>query len=156
MCRGFLAGRKEIQAHPYTGADALVNLVVPLVLEQKLDGTFLGLSESLSTDAFVFSEPMILELKFGEPRDFHRLSTTGYALAMEALYEFPVNLGCIVYAEFRSDRLIIKRDIHIISDELRQWFIETRDEKARLVAEEIDPGTGNCPESCQYHHVCFG
>ncbi|MGQ9712982.1 MAG: type I-A CRISPR-associated protein Cas4/Csa1 [Desulfotomaculales bacterium] len=148
--------QEVLSKHPYIGVDALVNLVVPVVLEQKLDGTFLGLSGNLSTDAFVFSEPMIFDLKFGEPRDFHRLATTGYALVMEALYEFPVNLGCIVYGEFRGDRLLIKRDIHIISDELRQWFIEARDEKARLVSEEIDPGTGNCPATCQYYRVCFG
>lgn len=148
--------QEVLSKHPYIGADALVNLVVPVVVEQKLDGTFLGLSGSLSTDAFLFPEPMVLDLKFGEPRDFHRLSTTGYALVMEALYEFPVNLGCIVYVEFRGHRLLIKRDLHIISDELRQWFIETRDEKARLVAEEIDPGVGDCPAMCQYYQVCHG
>jgi len=148
--------QEVLSKHPYIGADALVNLVIPVVLEQKLDGSFLGLSGSLSADAFLFSEPMVLDLKFGEPRDFHRLSTTGYALVMEALYEFPVNLGCIVYVQFRGDRLVIKRDLHIISDEMRQWFIETRDEKARLVAEEIDPGVGNCPAVCQYYQVCHG
>lgn len=142
--------------HPYIGEDSLVNLTAPVAVEQKLDGVFLGLSGSLSTDAFIFSEPMILDLKFGEPRDFHRLSTTGYALVMEALYEFPVNLGCIVYGEFRGNRLIIKRDIHIINDELRQWFIEARDEKSRLVAEEIDPGLGEeCYDTCPYYSICF-
>jgi CRISPR-associated protein Csa1 len=99
---------------------------------------------------------MVLDLRFDKPRDFHRLTTTGYALVMEALYEFPVNLGCVVYGEFGGDRLIVKKDIHIISDELRQWFIKTRDEKARLVAEEMDPGTGDCYEGCPYWHVCYG
>lgn len=141
--------------HPHIGVDSLVNLAVPVVVEQRLDGVFLGLRGGLSTDAFIFYEPMIFDLKFGEPRDFHRLATTGYALVMEALYEFPVNLGCIVYGEFRGDRLIVRRDIHIISDELRQWFIEVRDEKARLVAEEIDPGVAReCYAACPYYHVC--
>lgn len=151
-----LSRLQEVLArHPYIGEDSLTNLTIPVVLEQKLNGAFLGLSGNLSTDAFIFSEPMILDLKFGEPRDFHRLGTTGYALVMEALYEFPVNLGCIVYGEFRGDRLIVKRDIHIISDELRQWFIEERDEKARFVAEEIDPGlAGDCPGTCPFYRVC--
>ncbi|MEW6171534.1 MAG: type I-A CRISPR-associated protein Cas4/Csa1 [Bacillota bacterium] len=140
---------------PYIGEDSLVSLAIPVVVEQKLDGSFLGLSSNLSTDAFVFWEPMVLDMKFDRERSFHRLCTTGYALVMEALYEFPVNLGCIVYGEFRGDRLIVKKDIHIISDELRQWFIETRDDKARLVAEEIDPGTGECYETCPYYQVCF-
>jgi CRISPR-associated protein Csa1 len=152
-----LARLQEILTkQPYIGEDSLVSLAIPVVVEQKLDGSFLGLSSNLSTDAFVFWEPMVLDMKFDRERSFHRLCTTGYALVMEALYEFPVNLGCIVYGEFRGDRLIVKKDIHIISDELRQWFIETRDDKARLVAEEVDPGTGDCYETCPHYHVCFG
>jgi CRISPR-associated protein Csa1 len=140
---------------PYIGDDSLVSLAVPVVVEQKLDGSFLGLSSHLSADAFTFSEPMMLDLKFGEKRDFHRLSTTGYAMVMEAIYEFPVNIGCVVYAEFKNDRLIISKDIHIIDDELRQWFIETRDEKMRMVCEEIDPGVANkCYETCPYYETC--
>lgn len=142
---------------PYIGEDSLVNLAVPVVVEQKLDGSFLGLSPNLSTDAFIFSEPMIIDLKFGRPQPFHRLTTAGYALVMEAIHEFPVNLGFLVYAEFKDGRLIIKKDLHIISDELRQWFCEARDEKARLVAEEIDPGRpDHCPTYCSYFSLCRG
>lgn len=115
------------------------------------------LSSNLSADAFTFSEPMILDLKFGRPQKFHRLSTTGYALVMEAVYEFPVNLGCIVYAEFNDGRLLLKKDIHIIDDELRQWFIEARDEKMRMNYEEIDPGfPDKCYETCPYYNACRG
>jgi len=64
----------------------------------------------------------------------------GYALVMEALHEYPVNLGCLVYVDFKGDRMIVRKDIHIIDDELRQWFIEERDEKMRMIYEEIDPG----------------
>lgn len=142
---------------PYIGEDSLVALAIPVVVEQKLDGSFLGLSRNLSADAFTFSEPMVLDLKFGPQKDFHRLTTTGYALVMEAIYEFPINLGCIVYAEFRDDRLIVTKDIHIIDDELRQWFIEERDEKMRMIYEEIDPGLANkCPENCPHVAVCCG
>lgn len=109
---------------PYIGCDSLAHLAVPLVCENKLDGRFLGLSPYLSTDAFVVSEPMIMDLKFGPPQKFHRLTTTGYALAMEALYEVPVNLGCIIYGEFKNGRLIVNKDMHFIDDELRQWFLE--------------------------------
>lgn len=141
--------------HPYIGEDSLANLALPLVLEQKLDGSFLGLSQNLSADALIAFEPMIMDLKFGEPRDFHYLTTTGYALVMEAVYEYPVNLGCLVYVEFRDRRIIVRRDLHIIGDELRQWFIETRDEKARLVEEEIDPGVAeDCHPTCPYFRVC--
>ncbi|MCL5290444.1 MAG: type I-A CRISPR-associated protein Cas4/Csa1 [Bacillota bacterium] len=139
---------------PYIGEDSLANLAIPVVVEQKLDGSFLGMSSHLSVDAYTFSEPMIMDLKFAERRKFHRLQTTAYALAMEAVYEFPVNLGCIVYAKIKDDRLFIEKDIHIIDEELRQWFIEERDEKMRLVEEEIDPGIKECTEHCPYFNIC--
>lgn len=142
---------------PYIGEDSLAGLAVPVIMEQKLDGSFLGLSPNLSTDAFMVCEPMIVDLKFGEQRDFHRLTTTGYALVMESLYEFPVNIGCLVYGNFHGDRLVIKKDLHIIDDELRQWFIESRDEKARMVYEEIDPGLPpECHRDCFCYVTCHG
>jgi CRISPR-associated protein Csa1 len=140
---------------PYIGVDSLVNLAIPITVEQKLDGSFLGLSSHLSADAFNFSEPMILDLKFGKPKDFHKLTITGYALVMESIYSFPVSLGCIVYPEFRDGRLVLKKDFQIIDDEVRQWFIEERDEKMRMVSEEIDPGLAkNCYKSCPYYQEC--
>ena len=140
---------------PYIGPDSLVSLALPVVVEQKLDGRFLGLSPYLSADAFLFAEPMVLDIKFDKRRDFHRLSTTGYALVMESLFEFPVNVGCIVYPEFRDDRLIVRRDFHLIDDELRQWFIEERDERMRMVEEEIDPGVAEeCYAECPYWREC--
>lgn len=163
MVAGFEASRiiARIQEilfkQPYIAEDSLVALVVPVVVEQKLDGSFLGLSPNLSADAFTFSEPMIIDLKFGEPQKFHRLTTTGYALVMEAIYEFPVNLGCLVYASLKNGRLLVKKDIHIIDDELRQWFIEERDEKMRMIYEEIDPGiAGNCYDTCPNYRFCRG
>lgn len=141
---------------PHVGVDSLVAQVLPVVVEQRMDGSFLGLSANLSSDAFTFFEPMILDLKFGEPQKFHRLSTAGYALVMEALHEYPVNLGCLVYVDFKGDRMIIKKDIHIIDDELRQWFIEERDEKMRMIYEEIDPGVGDCYMQCPYALNCAG
>jgi CRISPR-associated protein Csa1 len=141
---------------PYIGVDSLVSLAIPVVVEQKLDGTFLGLSPNLSCDAYVLSEPMVVDLKFGEKQNFHRLTTTGYALVMEAINEFPVNLGCLIYVQMKENRLLVKKDIHIIDDELRQWFIEERDEKMRMVYEEIDPGLPErCPELCSYRHQCY-
>jgi CRISPR-associated protein Csa1 len=151
-----LARVEDILARqPHIGPDALVSLALPVVVEQKLDGSFLGLSPHLSVDAFVFSEPMILDFKFGQRRDFHRLATTGYALVMESLYEFPIDVGCVIYPKFRGERLIIRRDFHLIDDELRQWFIEERDERMRMVEEEIDPGKADeCYEMCPYWSEC--
>lgn len=155
--QGRISARVEevLTQQPYIGADALAHLAIPVVCEYKLDGRFLGLSQHLSTDALMVSEPMVLDMKFGTPQKFHRLSTTGYALAMEALYETPVNLGCICYGEFKNGQLIVHRDMHLIDDELRQWFIESRDEKMRMIYEEIDPGLAdNCQETCPAYREC--
>lgn len=141
---------------PHIGVDALATLALPVVVEQKLNGTFLGLSSHLAADAVGWAEPLMVDLKFGEAREFHRLATTGYALVMESLYEYPISLGCIVYPCFRDGRWTVERDFHIINDELRQWFIESRDERMRLVEEEIDPGTATCQARCAFWKICQG
>jgi len=155
--RSVIARVQEVLARqPYIGEDSLAYHALPVIMEQKLDGSFLGMSSYLSSDAFIFSEPMILDIKFDIKRDFHRLTTTGYAMVMESLYEYPVNIGCLIYPEFREDgRITIKKDFHFINEELRQWFIEERDEKMRMVFEEIDPGLPEeCYDKCQYYNVC--
>ena len=143
---------------PYIGPDALVALALPMTVEQRLDGRFLGLSSHLSADAFSLSEPMMVDIKFDKRRDFHRLTTTGYAMVMESIYEYPINIGCIIYSWFDAGgHLRISRSFHRIDDELRQWFIEERDELMRLVEEEIDPGLADeCYATCPYHSVCYG
>jgi len=148
---------QEILARqPYIGPDSLVALALPITVEQRLDGSLLGLSSHLSADAFLFSEPMMVDIKFGEPKTFHRLTTTGYALVMESIYEFPINLGCVVYATFQKQQLRIERDFHFIDDELRQWLIEERDERMRMVEEEIDPRLAQeCYNTCPYWRVCY-
>jgi len=139
----------------HIGADALAAAALPMTVEQRLNGRLLGLSEHLAADAYTYAEPMVVDIKFGGREEFHRLGTTGYALVLESLHEYPVNLGCIVYVEFRQGRLVIERDFHIIGDELRQQFIDDRDQRARLVEEEIDPGLPpQCYEGCPFWRHC--
>ena len=152
-----IVGRvQEVLARqPRVGTDSLVALALPVTLEQQLDGTLLGLSGHLSTDALTAFEPVVFDLKFGRRRDFHRLTTTAYGLVLESLHEHPVDVGCVVYARFEGDRLLVERDLHLIDDELRQWFIEERDERMRLVEEELDPGVADeCYEGCPYEGQC--
>lgn len=140
---------------PHVGPDGLVALALPVSVEVRLSGRYLGLSEHLAVDAITFAETIVADVKFGPREEFHRLGTTGYALVLESLYEAPVNIGCIVYVQFRDDRLVIERDLHIIGDELRRWFIDERDEKMRLVSEEWDPGLpAACYPTCPYLLVC--
>lgn len=147
---------ESVLAHqPYVQADALAALALPVSVELKLDGRFLGLSEHLAADAVGFPDVAVLDLKFGPREAFHRLTTTGYALVLESLFERPIDVGCVVYARFMNGRVVVERDFHLIGDELRQMFVEERDEKARLVAEEIDPGLPSaCPGTCPYFRTC--
>ncbi|HOJ43710.1 MAG TPA: type I-A CRISPR-associated protein Cas4/Csa1 [Syntrophorhabdaceae bacterium] len=144
--------------YPYCESDAFVFLVLPVVVEQRLNGAFLGLSQNLAVDGYIFSEGMVVDLKFDpEIHEFHKLTTTGYAMVMESLYEFPVDLGCIVYVRFQSGQIRIKREFHHISDELRQWFIEERNRKMRFLEDEIDPGRPEgCYMTCPYKDICMG
>lgn len=144
-----------LAAQPYVGADSLAALAVPVCVETKLDGRFLGLSERLSLDALGLRGNVVIDLKFGPREEFHRLATTGYAMVLESLYDAPIDLGCVVYVRVDDGRVTVTRDFHVICDELRQMFVEQRDERMRTVAEEIDPGLpAACPPTCGYLNRC--
>ena len=147
---------RTLAKHPYISLDALVHTAIPVVVEQKLDGRFLGLSPNLSADALSFA-PIVLDLKTGEFRSWQYLSTTGYALVLEALNETPVDVGVLVNTTFISNRLRITRTPHIIDDSLRMRFIEIRDEMMEIIANARDPGVARrCPDDCPYIGICRG
>lgn len=150
--------REASSRQPFANEDSIVSAALPVIIEQKLNGFLLGLSKHLSMDAYQSAEPLILELKFGERQDFHKLQVTGYALAAESLYEYPLNLGCIVYPSFiKGDKLKVEKEYFLISEELRQEFLDLRDERMRMVFEEIDPGLmDECPHSCPFFGDCHG
>jgi CRISPR-associated protein Csa1 len=144
--------------YKYLSDDSLINHALPFVVEHKLDGRYLGLSSNLSADAINMGGMLICDLKTGQKKDFHRLSATGYALVYESLYEVPINIGCTVYLSFPKNHPTphIERDFFIISDEVRQWFIEERDNKQDLIFCERDPGTCQNPGMCRYKNYCCG
>lgn len=133
--------REAVSQFPRIRTDALVAHVLPVTLGQMLDGAFLGLSRRLSTDLLNLGEPCILNIIFGdEKRPFHALTLAGYALVLEAVHEFPVDVGVTVYVDFDGGRPRIERDFTVLGDEVRMEFIEVRDEKQRMVADQSDPG----------------
>lgn len=155
--RARLAARigEAAAAQPDAGADALVALVAPVTVGRRVDGRFLGLTDRLEADAVLGPAPLVTMVRFGPARPSDRLLTTGLALALEATHDAPVDLGCLTYGRFADGLLSVTRDLHVIDDELRQQFIEARDEKARLVQEEIDPGLPDaCPDTCPFRPIC--
>ncbi|MBD3408049.1 MAG: type I-A CRISPR-associated protein Cas4/Csa1 [Candidatus Lokiarchaeota archaeon] len=140
---------------PYIGLDALVSSAIPVVVEQRLDGRNLGLSGHLSADAFGV-EGVVLDIKTGEKRYFHRIAVTGYALVIESIHEYPVDIGCIVYCWF-GDKLPprIKYDVYTIDEPLRQEFIELRDQAMKIIEDYRDPGLPRkCYEDCPFWDDC--
>jgi len=140
----------------YLSEDSLVNHALPFVLEHKLDGRYLGLSSNLSADAINMGGMMVCDLKTGKRKDFHRLSPTGYALVYESLYEVPINIGCTVYLSFPRGHPTphIERDFFILSDELRQWFVEERDGIQDMIFYGREPGKCSEREKCRYRDYC--
>jgi len=142
---------------PDIGADALVSLALPVVVERRANGVFLGLTSHLTLDAVATFEGIVFDVRFGERHERHRLATAGAALVLESLYGQPVDVGCLVFVTFDGERVLVERDLHVVDDELRQWFLEERDERMRIVSEEIDPGMARaCPAACPYWSWCHG
>ncbi|MEO9295886.1 MAG: type I-A CRISPR-associated protein Cas4/Csa1 [Nitrososphaera sp.] len=145
-----------LSKQPRIGIDALVHTAIPVIVEQKIDGNALGLSTHLSVDAFSF-DSIVLDMKTGEEKEFHKLSTTGYALVYESIFEYPINVGCIVYVNFyrNSPVPIIKRVPHLIDEPLRREFLESRDLKMKMIYDRRDPGLPRrCYSKCQYLKHC--
>ncbi len=147
---------RTLADRPMLGLDALVNTAIPFVVERVIDGSFLGLSDAVRVDALAHSR-VVLDLKTGRRREFQTLYTAGYALALEAELEGPVDVGVVVYLEFSGGRPAISREIHLVDEALRREFVEERNRKMRLVAEEIDPGLpDSCPRDCPFLRECRG
>ncbi len=131
------------------------NTSPPLIISEfKVDGSNLGLSPNLSID-IVADGGVIVDFKYGAPRDFHKLSLTGYALALEAEYEVPYDYGLLIYVNEVRDRLKISFKPVYINSHLRKWFIEERDEIIDMLLENREPPVDTqCLAKCPLHKVC--
>lgn len=164
-------GNKEIQqlvekAYKYTLITIIGELAhediihgsrTPLTLlsEFKIDGYNLGLSPLLSVDV-VTEGGIIVDFKYGLPRDFHKLSITGYALALEAEYETPRDYGLLVYLNTVSNKFKIQVKPVYVNSHLRKWFISERDSIIDMLLEKREPPRDvNCNNSCPYYKVCW-
>lgn len=143
---------RTLSKHPYIELDSLVFNSLPSITERVVDGNLIGLGEQVRIDLLM--EGIVVDVKTGEPRDFHRLGPVGYALALEADSGTPVDIGVVMYV--RVDRWpLISYDIFELSDELRFEFLSLRDEASAIVANSEDPGRPlDCSESCPFWEAC--
>ncbi|MFQ6089577.1 MAG: type I-A CRISPR-associated protein Cas4/Csa1 [Candidatus Methanofastidiosia archaeon] len=147
--------RRETE-QPYASNQDIVQTALPFLIEHKISGEFLGLSEILSIDCYDYLHGIMFDLKHEEKNEKNRLYPTGYALVFESVYEIPVDVGCITYVNFRNERLLVDKDMFHINDNLRSWWVEERDKKFEIVLKENDPGKPeNCPRNCMYYGVCW-
>lgn len=124
--------------------------------EYRVDGSNLGLSSNLSIDV-VTEGGVIVDFKFGVPRDFHKLSLTGYALALEAEYEVPHDYGLLVYIFVQNGGFKASVKPVFINSHLRRWFIEERDSIIDMLLEKREPPRDTrCSQACPYYKVCCG
>jgi CRISPR-associated protein Csa1 len=143
---------RNLSKHPYIELDSLIYRSLP-VTERVVDGSLLGLGKQLKVD--LLSEGgIIIDIKTGDRRDFHRLGLAGYALALEADSGIPADIGILAYLKVNG-RPQVSYDIFELSDELRMEFLSLRDEATSIVSNEEDPGMPpECSELCPFHGVC--
>lgn len=92
-----------VSRHPGINIETFLDRIIPYSSENQIDGSRLNLSENLSVDVVVsHGKKVIIDIKTGNQQDFHRFTTTGYALAYESdpNVSEPVDIGCIVYIKF--------------------------------------------------------
>jgi CRISPR-associated protein Csa1 len=153
-CRSRLL--EAMSRQPYASREDVLAMTIPFIVEHRVSGELLGLSGLLKIDCFDYMRNILFDIKVSQHEfEWYKLFPTGYALVLESVYEVPIDIGCTVYVWFKGERPIVKRDLYYIDDDLRSWWIEERDEKARLIALKMDPGLPRkCYEDCMYMGVC--
>ena len=158
-CQGALLARRSAQ--PYATEHDVRASALPFLVEHKVDGTLLGLSGLLSVDCFDYLHGIIFDLKYLRPTSitepWRRLYCAGYAIALESIYEIPIDVGCVVYISIVNGQLRVLRDIFFIGDDVRGWWLEERDKKLEIIAQKKDPGLPKkCYDACLYLNYCLG
>ena len=99
----------------------------------------IGISTGVNPDLFIEQIPAIGDIKSG-PRfeDYFRLTAAGYALAYENEHGngYDINLGVIYFFPTRQkDISFAHLHIFVIDDQLRQEFLNRRDDALKVLAD---------------------
>jgi len=136
--------------------ESIIAKAVSMDVERLVNGRLLGLSHELRVDIFT-DKRVVVDIKTGEIRDFHKYTLAGYALAIESDLEIPIDYGIITYLSVDEGIVKIKNMVYFIGDELRREFLEIRDEAFNIIHSNMDPGKpSSCPSYCIYYSVCNG
>ncbi len=131
---------------------------LPLLTEYMVDGSPLGLSSQLRVDA-VGEAGIVVEVKYGLGGGArrHMVALAGYALALEAEAEAPVDYGVLIYVNgVPSGEPRLRVEPVYIGPELREEFLRLRDEAIDTLLQGEPPRATGCSESCPFYRLCWG
>lgn len=116
--------------------ESIISKIVSIDVERMVNGQLLGLSSDLRIDMFA-DKRIVVEIKTGDIREFHKYAVVGYALAVEYDLEIPIDYGIASYIHVNGNGYVkIKNKTYSIGDELRREFIEVRDEAFNTIRRE--------------------
>ena len=130
---------------------------LPMLTEYLVDGSPLGLSSQLRVDA-VGEAGVVVEVKYGlGPSRRHAAALAGYALALEAEAEAPVDYGVLVYVNGvpRGEPRLRVEPVYI-GPRLREEFLRLRDEAIDTLLQGEPPRATGCSEACPFYTACWG
>ena len=157
VCHAAVTARRSLQ--PHATDDDILRTALPFLIEHRVSGELLQLSDALSVDCYDYLHGIVHDLKVVynplKKIPWYRLYPTGYAMVLESVYEIPIDIGSVVYVGFYNGQLVVKKDLFFIEDSLRSRWIELRDLKLQLVNDQTDPGLPpHCPPECGFLNVC--
>jgi len=131
---------------------------LPWLHEYVVDGSPLGLSRGLRVDA-LGEAGVVVEVKLGRNGGRgHEVALAGYAMALEAETEAPVDYGVLVYVydlEGAGGPRLRVSPVYL-GPGLREEFLRLRDEAIDLLLSGAEPPRArSCRETCPFHSVCW-
>ena len=141
---------------PYLTIDGLAAMTIPVIAEYPVDGSLIGLNRAIRIDAML-PPAIIVEMKTRRLNPRYDIGLAAYALAFESQYEIPVNYAILLNVRFSDDGSVYhvyERHV-LISDALRQKFVEERDKLMQIIDSKMDPGKpSHCDPHCPFLNVC--
>jgi CRISPR-associated protein Csa1 len=144
------AASRSASADPFS----IAARAVPVLTEYVVDGRPLGLT-MVRADALLHGA--VVEVKVGvEDLERYALALAGYALAIEADEEVPVDAGLLINISLNG-RVRIRAVPVPIGEGLRRSFLEERNRLMELVHSGADPGASPaCSNKCPFYAYCHG
>ncbi len=118
---------------------------LPWLSEYRVDGSPLGLSRRLRVDA-LGEAGVVVEVKLGYPKWWHKVGLAGYAMALESSLEAPVDYGLLVGVSV-SGGIRVEVEPVYLSGYWREEFIKARDEAIDVLLSDYMPPEGGCEVS---------